>query len=220
MYFAKIKRPYLRAYLDSMPEKYKGVHQKKVDIVRNKDGSVTGSTSAGYTPQQLKKLDRDTQSYFLTSNEQCKVVRDQLKQLGFDGSVTIANGDCGPNAVLQQIAHPEEYRAIDLRRQVAWHMAKYPHLFAALAPLDYENDERLESYILNMFDGTIWADSCFFSVIAHMFNVRVTLVGPEFREPIKCHHNSQYSDMVIICNGGFEDVGEMANTHFTAGSKY
>lgn len=216
LYYFYIAESYLRAYVDSMPDRYKGEHIAKHDIVRKKDGSVEGNTTPGYTPAQMKNLGGVTRRYFLMDDKCTERIEQQLVEMQFRGSSCLGNGDCRPNAVLQQIYHPENYKAIDLRRQVAWHLARYPHIFAPLAPLDYDKGERYESYIWNTFFGTMWADLCFFTAVAHMWNLRITFVGPYFTEPLRCHHTSHHPDVVIVCNGGFEGVHEEANTHFSA----
>ena len=101
-------------------------------------------------------------------------------------------------AVLQQINCHAEYKAGYLRRQVAWYLAKHAHIFAAMAPL--QNDDTFESYVWDIFKGYRCGNECVLAAISKMWNLSISLIGPEMDAQKKICHTKTIPDMLLIRN--------------------
>ena len=128
---------------------------------------------------------------------------------------TKPDGNCLFSAILDQITHPDGYTAEMLRRQTSFYMARYAHVFFPLVQYDLENDESYESYLVNIFDGNLWADDIMIAAIGRMFNLSITIISPRFDEAMHLFHDVKDPDILLIGNGG-PVMSERYNTHFSA----
>lgn len=126
---------------------------------------------------------------------------------------TTANGDCLFTAVLQQVSCKPEFKAKELRRQVAFHLCRNAHIFAPMAKL--RDGEKFESYIWNIFKGLAWGDNTCLAAIAKMWNVAITVITPLIDKPINIYHSKPDPDIVLVFNGG-QDGTPSAGNHFSA----
>lgn len=78
--YAYVTRDYLRAYIDEMPEKYKGPHIESEDVDRNPKTKVPKSASSPYSRAEMKTLLRDTVMMRLEDDEECRKVKTHLRK--------------------------------------------------------------------------------------------------------------------------------------------
>ena len=111
------------------------------------------------------------------------------------------------NAILSQIGHPPGFTAEMLQKMVGLYMIKHPELFFDLLSdvLD-KGKESYESYCVNVFKGKYWGDNIVISVIVKMWLISISLVLPGFRMPLEFQHNDPEPDVVIVGNGGDQDL--------------
>ena len=78
-----MKKPYLEAYINELPEKYKGADPPQNKIHREKSTGVAKSSPIPYTTSEIKSLNSETQKLRLQDDEQWAKVKTFLEKLGF-----------------------------------------------------------------------------------------------------------------------------------------
>ncbi len=123
------------------------------------------------------------------------------------------------DAILDQLDHPKAYTAAMLRMQTALHMMKdvfylYPHLKPILQKLNMS----FESFILNIITGTVYGDALVLATITRMFNIKITVLSPEYVTPWRVFHKSGNPNVILIFNGG-DFSSNVPVTHISSTSK-
>ena len=123
------------------------------------------------------------------------------------------DGDCLFTAILEQVIHPTDFTSQMLRHQTTFYMIQYAHIFFPLVQIDI-GKESYESYLMNIYDGSLWADDIVIAAIGRMYNLSITIVSPRLEEAYHTFHDSPDNpDVILIANGG-PFSSECSNTHY------
>ena len=70
-------------------------------------------------------------------------------------------------------------------------------------------------YLEKVFNGDIWADEYMLGAVAKMWNIRINVVSPSYRDVWEVFHDGGDPHVVVISNG--HDFGKADGvSHFTA----
>lgn len=175
-----------------------------------------------YTKKEIQNLKKETRQCFLSNDEELRNVNNKLDKLRRRLVPIKPDGDCLFEAILAQVYHPPEYNARMLRRQVAFYFLKnveffkeYVESICVVKSMDDKVQQSYESFVQNIYRGTIWGDNLIAGAIGRMWNVGISIISPQFDKPLHLYHNMEKPHIVIVANGGF--LGEEKPTsHFTA----
>ena len=133
---------------------------------------------------------------------------------------TVPDGLCMARAILEQVVHhPHAYGPEMAMRQVGLHLIRHPYKFYPLVEQELlETGESYESFCWNVYNSFLWGDDLIASAFSHMWNIRISIVSPRFRNELKLFHNSDNPDVVLVANGGAWMSDDRPSTHFS-GSK-
>ena len=194
LYFNKIRFSALTTKLKYLPETCRGA-TKDLDEVHPLKDKIN--------PKKLfcakSKVSAQGQLMYMRDPKAEKTVMKKIDEFGRKVQPVDLNGECAFAAFLKQIAHLDRYKPEDLRHQTAYYMAKYPEVFEPHFS-NWFQDESMESFIINMFNGRRYGDVCAFGVIGVMWNIKITIIHPDL-ENIKIFHNSYDPDVVLVHNG-------------------
>ena len=74
--------------------------------------------------------------------------------------------------------------------------------------------ESYENYLMNIYDGNLWADDIIIAVIGRMYNLSISIVSPRLEEVYHIFHDlPDNPDIILIANGG-PVSSECSNTQF------
>lgn len=180
-----------------------------------------------YSKEEKEVLHKETWDLFLRSNEDLYETKKQLEDFKPKRipTVTRSDGDCLFESILSQIQHPVDYTPRMLRRQAAMYMLKDPDFFKPYVEMVCSSKEidqegvhhKFESYVTNLFKGTLWGDNLVCGAISKMFGVHISIVSPKFKEPLPIYHNTKKPHIVVCVNGDYST--ENALTHYFGSSK-
>lgn len=210
-----VEQDFFDGMLEALRPRYRGPY------ISFKEASVKITK---YTEKQQRDLKKETMKLYLESDESLRKVKYQLDKLHRRPVPITADGDCMFEAVLNQIKHPKDYTAISLRKQVAMYLIKNVEVFnefiepiCVAKSLDDNVEQSFESYVTNVYKGTIWGDNVILSAIGRMWNMSVSIISPEFKDVMHIFHNNP-PQVVLIANGGFLE-SKTPTSHFSATGK-
>jgi hypothetical protein len=97
-----------------------------------------------------------------------------------------------------------------MRKQIALHCLQYPHIFAPYFELIKDQEVSYEGWVRGIAEGTVWGDETVLLVIAHMWNVAITVITLNGFNNI--FHTKDKPDIVLIGNGIMGDMYHFSGT--------
>ena len=93
------------------------------------------------------------------------------------------NNDCLFAAILEQVGHSATFTANTIRCMVAFHFARMWDLFEPVMHCFLTSKRQSYfSYIWNVYHGYIFGDEYVAMAIAHMWNVKITIMSAERKQ--------------------------------------
>lgn len=215
--YLNVEPDFFDGVLQSLRPKYKGPYvsfgEESVQITR-------------YSKEEKEILKPETRKLYLKSNEEFTNVQNKLDKLNRKIVSIKADGDCLFEAILKQVHHPPDYTARMLRKQVAFYIAKNVEVFKEYVEpicitksMDENVNQCFESYVENVYRGTIWGDNIIAGAIGRMWNVSISIVSHAFDKVLHLYHNNDRPSIVLVANGGFLG-SERPTSHFSATGIY
>ena len=166
-----------------------------------------------YNDEEKKKLRPTPSCYTLyaANNDDAKVVVNLLMDASHRSLYEVPyTADSIYDAILQQVSHDKvKFKAVDLRRQLAFYMVRHPYIFESVVAKYNPHKESFLSFVQNMFHGrTMPVSEIVLSVVARMWNIKIAVVTPK---GIRKYHREVKSDIWIAFNMMKED-----HAHYTA----
>ena len=157
---------------------------------------------------EWKALSEETKKCYLQNNIEMEKIKKELKTYNRKINATPLDGNFLYSSILSQISHDPKYTAAHLRKQVALFLAKYPEVF-------FDNfkpwleDQSVESYIRNMYDGHSYGDESAAAVIGVMWNIHITIISPNLPPVHVFHNRPEKLDVIIVHNGQDSPDGDI-----------
>ena len=166
-----------------------------------------------YTDEEKKYLSKEAQLYFLSSDDDLKILKDKAAHYGHDLDPVPVDGDCLLHAVRKQCDINPVWTLEENRQTLAFYLAKLPEQFILYAN-PYIHDQKYESYILNFYHGYSYGDELIASVWGHIWNMKITILSPHMPD-LKCFHTEKNFPDIVICHNGKPGI----DGHYFATSK-
>ena len=153
-----------------------------------------------YTDEEKEDLSEEAQEYFLYCEEDLNILKDKVAKYGRDLDPVPIDGDCLLHAIRKQCKINRHWTVKENRETLAFYLAKLPEQFI-LHATPYLNGQSYESYLLNFWHGYSYGDELIASVWGHIWNLKITIVTPDYPD-LKCFHNDEEFPDVVICHNG------------------
>ncbi len=125
----------------------------------------------------------------------------------------LPDGDCLYNAVLQSVEAPQNYRADDLRCQLASFICSYADsLFPKLDPLirRYYGEEgpdqslSFQGYVGQLGSHNAWGDLVALVALSYMWKVKISIVDILSFDVTRVNHSSEvwWQNAILLCYNG------------------
>ena len=167
-----------------------------------------------YTKQEKKVISEEAQKCYIWSEEEYQSVCNKLAKYGRIPDPVTIDGDCMFTAPMKQCKLNPNFKAIDMRHQIAYFLSKLPEQFYQYS-LPYLEDQSFQSYTLNIWNGLSYGDELCLGVIAYMWNVKITIVSPDMPDLKIFHQDDENPDIILVHNGK-----EGLEGHYSSTSKY
>ena len=164
-------------------------------------------------------MDAMAKMLFLDSNDDYELIHNWLQLLEREPVKVDANQHCVYSAFLQQLAHPKGHTVLKFKLHIAYYIAYYLDFFKPyIVPILKKTGQSVYSYIMNIAIGKNWGDRVVVGAISRMFQVKVKILSPHYKNPWKVFHPSGLPHVVLIMNGG-DWESENPPRHVSATSK-
>ena len=205
----QVHKPVLETKLNWLDPYMKGplVQSDEIDPSTKKQKRVL------YTDEEKKYLSKEAQLYFLSSDDDLKILKDKAAHYGRDLDPVPVDGDCLLHAVRKQCDINPAWTLEENQQTLAFYLAKLPEQFI-LYTNPYILDQKYESYILNFYHGYSYGDELIASVWGHIWNMKITILSPHMPD-LKCFHTEKNFPDIVICHNGKPGI----DGHYFATSK-
>ena len=119
-------------------------------------------------------------------------------------------------AILTQCYLPPTYNVEMFRHQICGFMAEFGYFFFPQME-EYLKTKKISycKYLEKVFNGDIWADEYMLGAVAKMWNIRINVISPSYKDVWEVFHDGGDPHVVVISNG--HDFGKADGvSHFTA----
>lgn len=206
-----VDRPFLTGVMEAMQPDYTGAVSREVP------NSLKYPSQVSYGHLE-KHLGEDVKKLRLHSTSEWKIVKELLQKHKRVYVPTPADYNNLVQAITIQLHVPKELTSEIFRHQIAEYIVQETQFFEPKMRA-YLSRKKLSfgSYVLGVYNGTIWADEFMIGAIGRMFNIRISVISPYFSEIWNIFHDGQQAaDIILICNG-IDFATERDNiSHFTA----
>ena len=120
-----------------------------------------------YSKKEKKDISEDARNCYFVNDEEYDRVCTKLAKFGREPHPVTIDGNCMFTAPMTQLRLNPTFTQLDLRRQIAYFMAKLPEQFFGYADA-YLEGQSFQSYILNIWNGKNYGDALCLGVLAHM----------------------------------------------------
>ena len=167
-----------------------------------------------YTAEERMEYSALYKDLFLVNEDNIANVKKWLNYFKRKHIPVKYNNDCLFAAILEQVGHSATFTANTIRCMVAFHFAKMWDLFEPVMHCFLTSKRQSYfSYIWNVYHGYTFGDEYIAMAIAHMWNVKITIMSAEEVPKKTGHNNDSYADIVVIYNNWVQD-----ETHYVATS--
>ena len=131
-----------------------------------------------YTKAEKKIISPEAQACYMWSNEDYDKVCNKLAKFRRIPDPVTIDGHCMFSAPMKQCLLNPNFKVPEMRRQIGYFLSKIPEQFYQYS-LPYLEGQSYESYILNIWSGFSYGDELCLGVLAHMWNLKITVVSPD-----------------------------------------
>lgn len=203
----KISKPCLDAKMEWFEEKMKG------DYIESEDNAKRDKNwqKKLYSKKEKKDISEDARNCYFVNDEEYDRVCTKLAKFGREPQPVTIDGNCMFTAPMTQLRLNPTFTQLDLRRQIAYFMAKLPEQFFGYADA-YLEGQSFQSYIMNIWNGKSYGDALCLGVLAHMWNLKITVISPNSPDALIFHHDEEDPDIILVHNGREDLEGHYSST--------
>ena len=209
LYYREFDFDFIRGMMQEMKDEY------KVEYTEEPDKSLKYPRQRIYT--QLHADMTEVSKMLKLSNE--KHYERVKKHLDACNRLPVETRDGKNNllrAILTQCYLPPTYNVEMFRHQICGFMAEFGYFFFPQME-EYLKRKKISycKYLEKVFNGDIWADEYMLGAVAKMWNIRINVVSPSYKDVWEVFHDGGDPHVVVISNG--HDFGKADGvSHFTA----